>query len=85
MTLYWRIFNFLVRRVVAVGFVVVGSMIGLMNLPNLFFGGTINVDGAPSDDIVFRLVVVLLPFLVSILGIALYRIAPFSPDNNFPR
>lgn len=82
MSLYWRIFNFLVRRVIAVGFVVVGSIVGVVNLPSLLPGGTINVDGLPSGDIVLRLATVLLPVIVAGFDIALYRVAPFIPGNR---
>ncbi len=78
MSLYWRIFNFLVRRVIAIFFVV----IGLVNLSSLLPGGTINVSGSPSDDIVFRLVAVLLPIVVAALGVVLYRVAPFDPNKK---
>jgi H+/Cl- antiporter ClcA len=82
MSLYWRIFNFLVRRVIAVGFVVVGFVIGLVNLNSLLPGGTIKVGGSPSSDIVFRLAAVLLPIVVTALGVMLYRVAPFSPSKK---
>jgi hypothetical protein len=82
MSLYWRFFNFLVRRVVAVGFVVVGSILAVVNLPSLLPGGTIHVDGSPSSDIVLRVVAVLLPIVVAALGVALYRVAPFVPGNH---
>jgi hypothetical protein len=82
MSLYWRIFNFFVRRVVAVGFVVVGLVIGAVNLSSLLPGGTINVDGSPSSDIVLRLVAVLLPIVVAAIGVALFRVAPFDPSKS---
>ena len=82
MSLYWRIFNFLVRRVVAVGFVVGGLVVGLVNLPALLPGGIVNVGGSPSSDIAIRLVAVILPMVVGALGVALYRVAPFDPRKK---
>lgn len=82
MTLYWRIFNFLVRRVVATGFVAGGLVVALRSVGSLLPGGTINVNGVPSDDFVFRLFAVLLPLIVSVLGVALYRAKPFSPSTK---
>ena len=82
MSMYWRIFNFLVRRVVAVGFIVVGLAVGLMSLPALLPGGTVNIDGSPTSDIALRLVSVFLPLVVGALGVALYRAVPFDPSTN---
>ena len=80
-TAYWKIFNFVVRRVVAVGFVLVGIVVGGFGVPALLPGGTTQVDGVPSDDLVLRLAVVLLPLLVTVLGVALYRAEPFNHDK----
>jgi hypothetical protein len=82
MSLYWRVFNFLIRRVVAPGFVIVGTIVALGNLGSLLPGGTINVNGAPTDDIVFRAIGVFMPLLVAALGIALFRAPPFTPNKQ---
>jgi hypothetical protein len=82
LSLYWRVFNFLVRRVVAPGFTVGGLIIAVINVPALLPGGTFNVDGSPSTDIVMRLVSVAMPLLVSALGLALYRAQPFTPPEK---
>lgn len=81
MSVYWRFFNFLVRRVVASAFVVVGGIVAAADIPALLPGGTIPVNGVPTDDLVFRLASVGMPLLVAILGIALYRAKPFVPQS----
>jgi hypothetical protein len=77
--IYWRIFNFVGRRVLAPGFIAVGLILAAVNIPTLFPGGSVNLDGSPSNDIVFRLFGVILPLLVAALGIALYRSRPYYP------
>ena len=78
--IHWVIFNFVARRVIAIGFVVIGLLIGIVNAPVLLPGGTIPVDGVPNDDFVLRLASVFLPLLVAALGVALFRTEPFKPD-----
>jgi hypothetical protein len=82
MSLYWRIFNVLARRVVAPGFILVGLVIAVVNTPALLPGGTIPVEGSPSTDLVMRIVSVVLPLLVSALGVALFRAKPFNPEEG---
>jgi hypothetical protein len=82
MTVYWRIFNFLARRIVALGFVFVGLIVAMANVQSALPGGTINVNGVPSDDLVFRLAAVFLPSLVSGLGVALFFVTPFKPSSE---
>ncbi len=82
MNLYWRAFSFLVRRVVASAFSVGGLIIAVLNAPGLLPGGTINVDGSPSTDIVIRLISGAMPLLISALGLALYRAKPFTPSEQ---
>ena len=81
MPTYWRVFNFLVRRVVAVVFVVGGVVVAIAGAQAVFPGGTINVDGVPSTGLVFRWSAVVLPLLVAALGVALYRAKPFAPGS----
>ena len=81
MSLYWRFFNFIVRRVVASAFVVVGCFVAAANTPALLPGGTIPVNGVPTDDLVFRLASVGMPLLAAILGAALFRAKPFVPPG----
>jgi hypothetical protein len=79
---YWRIFNFLARRILASGFMLVGGLVALFNVPAVLPGGTINVNGTPSGDMFFRVVSVLLPLVVGILGIALFRSQPYYPRET---
>ncbi len=82
MTTYWRVFNFLVRRIVAVVFAVGGLVMALVSVGAILPGGTINVDGVASTDLVFRWSAVLLPLVVATLGVALFRVKPFNPDRK---
>jgi hypothetical protein len=79
---HWKAFNFLVRRIVALGFVAVGLILTLYGLPNLLPGGTILVDGISSDDLVLRWVSVLLPLVLALFGVALFRIQPYVPSKK---
>jgi hypothetical protein len=82
-TFYWRLFNFLARRVVAVGFMIVGSILCLYFLPSLIDPkGTIPVNGIPESDIVYRLFAVVLPAIVAGLGLLLYRVRPWYPGSG---
>ncbi|WP_295684784.1 hypothetical protein [uncultured Nevskia sp.] len=81
-TLHWRLFNFLARRVVAPGFVVVGFLLAAFNIPNLFPGGTVNVDGIPSNDIVMRLSAVVLPLFAVVMGVAMFMAKPYRPPEK---
>jgi hypothetical protein len=78
MTMYWRFFNFLVRRILAVSFAVGGVIISLTSMHAVLPGGTINVDGQPSTDLVLRWFAVGFPLVAAALGVALYRAKPFT-------
>ncbi len=77
---HWRVFNFMVRRVMAIGFVFVGLVLFAYGLPTLLPGGTIKVNGVPSDDMVYRLFGTLMPLVACVLGVALYRTRPYLPS-----
>ena len=80
-TIYWRTFNFFVRRVIAISSIFVGLVLAIIDTPALLPGGTINVDGVPISDLVFRILSVVLPLLVAIIGVALFRIKPYYPRD----
>ena len=83
LALYWRLFNFLVRRVVAVGFVAVGLVLCLWFFPSLIDpNGTIPVNGVPQSDLFYRLVAVVLPALVAGLGVLLFRLRAWYPQQD---
>jgi hypothetical protein len=82
-TSYWKLFNFAVRRVVAILFVVGGLFGALTGIPVLFLGGSVPVNGVPNDDFVLRIASVLLPLLVALIGVALYRVPPYDPSMRF--
>jgi hypothetical protein len=63
-------------------FVLGGSLISVFNIPALLPGGTIDVNGVPSGDLVMRSVAVFLPLLVAVLGVALFRAPPFRPNRR---
>jgi hypothetical protein len=76
---YWRFFNFLVRRVVAVAFAV-GGIMALVALPSLFDpNGTILVNGQPERDLFYRVFAFLMPAIMAALGVLMYRAPPFVP------
>jgi uncharacterized BrkB/YihY/UPF0761 family membrane protein len=79
---HWKLFNLLTRRLMAFSFILGGLVLAIYGVPSVLPGGTVLVEGVPSDDLVFRWLVVLLPLLVVFLGIALYRVAPFVPTRR---
>lgn len=80
--LYWDFLNFLARRVVAVSFIVGGTVMGMIGSGYLLPGATVLVDGSPSDDLVMRLFAALMPWVVMGLGVLLYRVAPYYPKDT---
>lgn len=79
---HWKFFNFLTRRLMALSFIVGGIILTMYGLQCILPGGTVLVDGIPTDDLVFRWVVFLLPLIGVLLGIASYRVAPFEPQKK---
>ena len=77
--IYWRFFNFFVRRVIAITWVVIGLVIAFANVPLLLPGATIEVDGTSTDDLVYRVCAVVLPLLAAIAGVLLFRTEPYRP------
>jgi phosphoribosylcarboxyaminoimidazole (NCAIR) mutase len=67
---YTRVFNLMVRRVVAVGFVIVGLIGALSSLPALIDpNSSIPVNGVPDRDIVYRVIAVTLPAVMAVFGV----------------
>lgn len=79
---HWKLFNFLTRRVMAVSFVIGGIASAASALPNILPGGTILVDGVPTDDLVIRWVSFILPLLLIPIGIFLFKSAPFAQKKR---
>jgi len=79
--LYWRLFNFLIRRVIAVGFMFGGAILFISGVPDILPGGTVQFNGQPTDDAVIRFFSVLFPLIVVVLGIFLFRVNPYCPSS----
>jgi hypothetical protein len=79
--LYWRFFNFLIRRIMAVGFILGGIVLFIYGIPSILPGGTVQLNGQPTDDMVFRFFSALFPLIVVVLGIFLFRIKPYYPSS----
>ena len=79
---HWKLFNFFARRIIAIGFIVVGLVLALYSIPYVLPGGTVLVDGVPSDDLIFRWFAVLFPLVIALLGAALYRVQPYVPPKE---
>jgi hypothetical protein len=76
--LYLRFFNFMVRRVVAVAFVVVGSLGALLSIPAIFIpNGSVLVNGVAQGSLFWRILAVVFPGVFAILGVVLFRARPF--------
>lgn len=79
---HWKLFNFLTRRVLAFSFVVGGLVMAVFGVSNILPGGAVLVNSIPSDDLVFRWVTFLLPLLLVLFGVALFKVAPFVPRKK---
>jgi hypothetical protein len=78
---HWRIFNFLMRRVVAIAFMAGGTLLFLQGARHLLPGGTIVIDGHPTDDVGMRLIVTVLPGVMAVLGALMFRARPYYPPG----
>lgn len=83
---YWRFFNFLARRVVAVAFAVGGGIMAVLSLLSLLDpNGTIVVNGQPEHDLFYRIVAFLTPTVMAVFGMLMYRAPPFVPPGSKKR
>ena len=76
--LHFKVLNVLVRRVLAPGFIVVGTVLAVYGVRYLMPGATIKVNGVPTDDLVMRIVGVAMPLFMVAFGILLFRAKPFK-------
>jgi len=70
------LFSVIVRRIVAPMFFVGGIVVGGYNIVRLVTTGSVLVEGKPTDDWFFVAVSILLPAVVAILGLLLFRAKP---------
>jgi len=73
---YWKLFNFLVRRVVAAGFIIVGLIVSYFGVNDLI------AENPRQTDHVVRWITVLMPLLVVALGVLLARTTPYVPSGK---
>jgi hypothetical protein len=79
--LYWRSFNFLTKRIMAPCFIIGGFVIFIYGVPNILPGGTVQLNGQPTDDMIIRLFSVLMPLIMSVSGVFLFRAKPYYPSS----
>lgn len=79
--LFWQFFNFLIRRIIALGFVFGGIILFIYGVPSILPGGTVQFNGEPTDDMVLRFFSALFPLVVVVLGIFLFRAKPYYPGE----
>ena len=70
----------IITRAVSVGFAGIGGLLGLANLRYLFPGATMMWNGKPTDDLLLRVIACVLPFVMSVLGVLMYRAHPPRKD-----
>lgn len=71
------------RRVMAVAFIIGGSLLAISWLPSLLSpNGTIPVNGVEENDLFYRAFAVVIPALAAVLGVFLYRAKPFVPPGQ---
>lgn len=81
--LYFRFLYFMVRRVVALWFTVLGSIATLMAGIWVLSGKPIDVNGAPTTGLVARLLYLVAFVIPTILGWLLWRLKPFDPHDKW--
>jgi len=78
---FWKLFD-LLRKVVGWAFLVGGLVVGSYFLVGAFSpGSAVNVNGVPSTDLGNRLLTVLLPYVMAVLGWLIVRAKPYYPSK----
>jgi hypothetical protein len=65
----------------ALGFIFGGFILFIYEAPDILPGGTVQLNGQPTDDIVIRLFSALFPLIMMVLGIFLFRVKPYYPSS----
>jgi putative acetyltransferase len=83
--IYWRVFDFVARRLIAVWFMLGGTVLVFYFLPSLLDpNGTILVNGKPDSDFGMRLIAVLFPGIFVAVGVfLLFFCKPLVPKRPF--
>jgi len=81
--LYWRFFNFMARRVLAIWFMIAGTIGIITSVPPMLNpNGTVPVNGVPDPNFFWRLLPFLLGILFTFFGVLLYRARPWYPKSD---
>jgi len=75
------LFSFLARRIGGPAFAIGGAFLSLSSIDILLPGGTVMMDGVPTDDIVLRAFAVLFPGVIAVLGVAMSLSKPITHEN----
>jgi len=75
------LFSVLVRRIIGPCFFAGSIVIGGYSVVALVTDGTVLVDGQPTNDWVFLAISILLPAIIAILGLLLFRAKPHYIDE----
>lgn len=62
-------------------FIFGGLALFISGVPNILPGGTVQLNGQPTDDLVFRLFSALFPLIATVLGFFLFRVKPYYPSS----
>jgi hypothetical protein len=76
-TLYQRFIRFLLHRVFAAWFMIIGSLMTLMDGVWVLMGKLTDAHGQPSG-VLAQLAYVLMPLLGALLGLFMWRIYPYK-------
>ena len=77
--IYWKIFNKFIRIIGYSGFVG-GLLLALFNLYSLFNPkATVEVNGVPSTDVVYKIFIVFMPVTGAFLCWLLLKVPPYYP------
>jgi hypothetical protein len=77
-TTHWKVVNFIVRRVVAIGGVINGSLMALFALPPLLMtDGTVVVNGEPTFSLLWRILNLVMALFLVGFCVFLYNLPQF--------
>ena len=77
--MFWKFFN-LFGRLFGWSALLVGSLIALSNIPLLLDpNSTTNINGIEETDLFYKLVSIILPAIMALLGWLIIKSKPFNP------
>lgn len=68
----------------ATAFISGGFILFLYGVPSILPGGSAQLNGQPTDDMVIRFFSAFFPLIVVVMGVFLFRAKPYYPSSLIP-